>query len=153
PGRRWNVHVEPLGSTSQRDARSPTIDWSGPSFTRPRNRRATSSRSAADRAPNGLALVACPRTPSTYRRATGTVGSGDPGARPLPPAVASAATDAAANSTAKAATSERSRRIIPDPGPAARSAAGGLGARRIRQEERGEREQGEQPDEDDRELP
>ena len=74
--RRWNVQTDPVGSTSQRSARSPTSASSGPRRTSPRNTRATIARSAAVRALNGLTVAAEPRTPSTYGRTGGKVGAG-----------------------------------------------------------------------------
>ena len=111
-GRRWNVQVRPDSSTSQRVARSPTIELPGPSLTRPRNRSATRARSAADRAPNGLALVARPKTPSTYGRAAET---GDVGSTGLPEDWrdgASAAIDSAISATLRPPISARSRSFI-----------------------------------------
>src|SRR5512132_3421539 len=86
------------------------------------------------------------------------VGSGDAAAWPGGIEAARATVDTAMNSTLKAAMSERSRRVMTDPGergvavrrrPASRLLRGGPGV----QEVGGQREQREQDDEDDRELP
>src|SRR5207237_6647947 len=105
----------PDESTDQLSARSPTIVLPGPSLTRPRKRRETSARSAGVRAPNGLAFVARPSTPSTYGRpdCPGGVGS-----LPSPEECsvgARAATENANSATVRAPIRARSRNLTADP--------------------------------------
>src|SRR3990172_3029922 len=150
PVRRWKVQVLPVGSTSQRSARSPTIVSSGPSRTRPRKTRATMARSAAVRAENGLTDVAEPRTPSTYGRAGRTLGAGVETGRDGSNDGATTAPVRTTRTSERMPMTARSRRLTERLGPS--STAAPRSGRRVQQVRR-HREEDEQDDQDDRELP